>query len=115
MNDSILDSIKILLGVDPTYEYFDSTIIMHINSAFGTLWQLGVGTADCYSISDNTNIWSEFTDSSSLLNLVKPYIAKRVRLNWDTPTSATVLEALKSEIAQDEWRIGIMENKNQEE
>ena len=108
MNESILDSIKLLLGVDPSYEAFDQILIMHINSAFLTLWQIGIGTADCFSITDKAATWSEFIGDTKSLEILKTYIAKRVRINWDTPTSATVLEALKAEIAQDEWRISLL-------
>lgn len=108
MNESILDSVKLLLGVDPTYEYFDQSIVMHINSAFAVLWQLGVGPEECFSIKDNSSTWSEFLSDDKPLELIKTYISKKVRLNWDTPTSNTVLEALKLSIAEDEWRISIL-------
>lgn len=108
MNESILDSVKLLLGIDPTYEAFDQSIIMHINSAFMTLWQIGVGPTNCFAIKDKSTIWSEFTTDNNALGIVKTYVAKRVRINWDAPTSTVVLEALKAEIAQDEWRMSLL-------
>ena len=57
MDDSILDSIKKILGMPPVYDAFDTDLVIHINSVFGILAQLGVGTEGGFFISDNTTIW----------------------------------------------------------
>ena len=43
MEESILTSIKKLLGITEDYEQFDTDIIIHINSVFMILTQIGVG------------------------------------------------------------------------
>ena len=69
--DSILTSIKKLLGITEEYENFDQDIIMHINSAFMILNQLGVGPKSGFSISDKSSTWDEFIPESSNLEAVK--------------------------------------------
>ena len=41
--ESILTSVKKLLGIDESYTHFDADLIMHINSVFSILGQMGVG------------------------------------------------------------------------
>ena len=45
MEQSILKSTKNILGIADDYDVFDLQIMTHINSAFSTLTQLGVGPA----------------------------------------------------------------------
>lgn len=47
--ESVLTSIKKMLGITEEYEHFDSDIIMHINSVFMILTQLGVGPPQDFS------------------------------------------------------------------
>ena len=108
MEESILTSIKAQLGIVEDYTHFDEVLIMHINSAFAVLWQLGVGPTECFSIQDKTKNWSDFASNEVLLGLVKPYICKKVRLEWDTPTSATTVDVLTRNIKEDEWRMHAM-------
>ena len=105
--NSILTSIKKLLGI--TYEdtSFDDDIIMGINSTFMILRQLGVGPKEGFSISDETTTWSDYLEDISKLELVKTYIYKKVRLMFDPPQSGIAVEALKNEIAEYEWRLNV--------
>lgn len=107
MTDSILNSVKKNLGLDANYEVFDPDIIMHINSVFGTLHQLGVGPLGGFQIEDENNTWDEFTDNLVLLNPVKSYITLQVRMMFDPPTTSFHLEAIKEQIREFEWRISI--------
>lgn len=107
MTDSILNSVKKNLGLDANYEVFDPDIIMHINSVFGTLHQLGVGPLGGFQIEDENNTWGEFTDNLVLLNPVKSYITLQVRMMFDPPTTSFHLEAIKEQIREFEWRISI--------
>lgn len=108
ITESILDSTKKAVGIVPEYPYFDDQIIMYINSAFSTLYQLGVGPEDGFSISDNKTTWSEYTNSNKLLNFVKTYLHMSVQLMFAPPTSSFALEALKQQIKEYEWRINVM-------
>lgn len=108
VNDSILLSIKKLLGIDKDYEQFDTDIIIFINSVFSTLNQLGVGPEETYSIQGKDNVWDEFIGENKDIQLVKSYVYKKVRLIFDPPQSSFVLEALNKMIAEDEFRMNVM-------
>lgn len=108
MEESILTSIKAQLGIVEEYTHFDDAIVTHINSAFATLWQIGVGPESCFVIQDKTKTWSDFSSDNALLGMVKPYVHKKVRLNWDTPTNSSVIDTLTRGIKEDEWRIYAM-------
>ena len=105
--DSILTSIKKLLGITEEYENFDQDIIMHINSAFMILNQLGVGPKSGFSINDKSSTWNEFIQESSNLEAVKTYVHLKVKLMFDPPLSSTVIEAIKSQINELEWRLNV--------
>lgn len=108
MNDSILLSIKKMLGLPEEYDAFDLDIITHINSAFTVLTQLGVGPADGFMIDDKTAIWSDFMPDMRFYQLVKSYVVLKVRLLFDPPISSAVLECYKTQINEYEWRLKTM-------
>lgn len=106
--DSILTSIKKLLGIAEEYEHFDSDIIMHINSVFMDLNQLGVGPSGGYSISDEEDVWTDFTEDIELLQAVKSYIFLRVKILFDSSSmGSATLAAYERQIAQWEWRLNV--------
>lgn len=105
--ESILTSIKKMLGIDSEYEQFDPDIIMHINSVFMDLSQLGVGSSVGFTIEDDTSTWMEFMSERDNLQAVKSYMYLRVKLLFDPPSSSAVLEAMKQEISKWEWRLNV--------
>ena len=105
MDDSILTSIKKLLGISEDYEHFDADIIMHINSVFMILTQLGVGPPDGFSIEDDSSVWSNFIGDSSNIESVKSYVYLKVKLLFDPPISSAVAESTKRLCDELEWRI----------
>ena len=105
MSDSILTSIKKLIGIEESYTFFDDIVLMHINTVFMILNQLGVGPAIPFSIEDATATWSDFLGDAANLAGVKTYIAAKVKLAFDPPQSSAVIEALKQNIAELEWRL----------
>lgn len=105
MNDSILQSIKKLLGLDITYTDFDQDIIIHINSVFMILRQLGVGPAEGYKITSLSNVWSEFTSDDIFIESVKSYVYLKVRMLFDPPTNSALIQAVQSQISELEWRL----------
>lgn len=107
MDDSILDSIKKILGMPPDYDAFDTDLVIHINSVFGILAQLGVGSAGGFSISDNTTLWKAYLGDSKDLEMVKSYMALKVRLVFDPPTIGAVMDAMKEQIREYEWRLNV--------
>lgn len=107
MDESILDSVKNALGMVNEYRYFDSQILMHINSVFMILQQLGVGPDEGFSISDESSVWSDFLDSSSSLNLVQSYMYLRVRMLFDPPTNSFLVDSMKQQVQEYEWRLNV--------
>lgn len=103
--ESILTSIKKLLGIAEEDDSFDMDIIMLINSAFVNLQQLGVGPSEGFSIEDDTATWVDFLGDDKAVHLVRNFIWLKVKMVFDPPTSAFVMEAIKHEISQDEWRL----------
>lgn len=105
--ESILTSIKKLLGITEAYEHFDGDIVMHINTALSTLSQLGVGPSTGFFIEDKFATWNDFVPNSVLVNLAKQYIYLKVRLVFDPPQSSTVIEAMNRQISELEWRMNV--------
>ena len=111
MPNSILTSIKKLLGITEEYTHFDPDIIMHINSVFMILSQLGVGPVERFSISDSTSTWDEFVTDSQNLEAIKSYMHMKVKLLFDPPQSSAVIEAMNRMISELEWRLNVEADK----
>lgn len=114
--DSILTSIKKLLGITESCTDFDTDIIMHINTVLMTLNQLGVGT-EGFQIEDKNAVWSEFIKSDKLA-ATKSYVYLRVKLLFDPPLNSAIIEAIKESIKELEWRLNVrveLESENDEE
>lgn len=107
MSESILISIKKLLGIAAENTDFDQDIILHINSVFMILRQLGLGPEDGYRIEADSNTWTEFVEDAAYLDAVKSYIYYKVKLLFDPPTNGTVMEATNRVINELEWRLNI--------
>lgn len=105
--ESILTSIKKLLGITEEYEHYDSDIIMHINSVFSILTQLGVGPSNGFAIEDKTAEWKDFIGDESKIEMVKSYVHLKVKLIFDPPLSSSVMEAMNRQISEFEWRLNV--------
>lgn len=105
--DSILTSIKKLLGIAEEYTNFDGDLIIHINSVFSILTQLGVGPSDGFAIEDDSATWDEFVQDSKTIESVKSYVYLKVRLLFDPPITSAVLESTNKLISELEWRLNI--------
>lgn len=103
--DSILISTKKLAGIDKNYDVFDLDIITYINSVFMGLYQMGVGTNKVFSITGNDELWSDFENGCDDIKACRSYMAQKVKLKFDPPTSATVVQAIKESIDETEWRL----------
>lgn len=107
VTESILDSEKKLLGLDSSYDVFDDDLIVHINSIFGTLHQLGLGPSNQIVIGDNTTTWSEYTTDETEVYEVRTYIYLRLRLLFDPPSSGFVYSGIQEQIRELEWRLNV--------
>ena len=106
--ESILTSIKKLLGIAEEYIEFDADIIMHINTVFGILTQLGVGPPEGFFIEDDSAIWDDYiSDDPVQCHMVKTYIHKKVQFLFDPPDRGAVMDALNRSIAELEWRLNV--------
>lgn len=105
--DSILTSVKKMLGITEDYEHFDADLIMHINSVFMILTQLGVGPSEGFSIEDDSAIWDDFISTGSNLEAVKSYVYLKVKLLFDPPLSSAVMESMNRMISELEWRLNV--------
>lgn len=110
--DSILTSIKKLLGIAEEYNHFDGDLIMHINSVFSILTQLGVGPSEGFYIEDDSTTWDEFTNDVKTLNEVKSYMYLKVKLLFDPPLSSSVMESMNRSISEFEWRLNVTAESN---
>jgi hypothetical protein len=117
--DSILTSIKKLLGISEEETAFDTDIIIHINSVFMILTQMGVGPEEGFVILDEFAQWTDFIpEEGPNLELVKTYMYLKVRLLFDPPASSTVLASMERSISEFEWRLNVkaeMEADSEEE
>lgn len=113
--ESILTSVKKMLGIVEEYEHFDADLIMHINSVFSILNQLGVGPSEGFFISDKAAAWTDFIGDSQKLELVKSYVYMKVRLIFDPPQSSAVMESMKNIISELEWRINVTVDPGEED
>lgn len=108
MNDSILLTIRKLIGPGGDHEFFDEDYIIHINSVFAILRQLGVGPKSGYSITGSSETWSDFLgDHANLLEPVKSYTYLKVKKLFDPPSSGTIASAMDSMISELEWRLNV--------
>jgi hypothetical protein len=105
--ESILDSTKKYLGLGADYDVFDQDIMMHINSVFVNLHQLGIGPAEGFAIENAEATWDTFLGTQPLLNSVKQYVFFKVRLAFDPPSMSFVIAALEKQILELEWRMSV--------
>lgn len=104
--ESILTSIKKLLGISEEDDQFDVDVMMHINTVFFDLNQMGVGPSECFYIEDADIIWEDFVSTKDM-EAVKSYMYMRVRLLFDPPNNSSVLESFNKSIEKLEWRLNV--------
>lgn len=109
MEESIFKSVKKVLGLADDYTAFDQDILMHINSTFAVLQQLGIGPEAGFSIEDDDPVWSDFIGvDANHYQMVKSYIPLKVRMLFDPPTTSFAITAVEKQISEYEWRMGVV-------
>lgn len=111
MDDSILLTIKKLLGIGSDYDGFDIDLITHINSIFLTLNQLAVGPENVFCINSEKEKWKDFSIDTDIIGMVKTYIYIKVRIIFDPPASSFVLDAMNRIASEFEWRLNAQAEK----
>lgn len=107
-DNSILDTIKLDLGVHPDDSSFDVEIINDINTVFTVLYQLGVGTPWCYQITGPDETWEDFLGDDQRFNMVKSYVFRKTQMLFDPPTSGILTESINKQIDEMEYRLNVM-------
>lgn len=105
---SILNSVKKLIGFTEEYKQFDEDLIIHINSVFSILYQLGVGSTS-FSITGESETWDDYMQLEDDVNIqdVKSYVYFRTKIMFDPPTNSVLMEAINKQIAELEWRLNV--------
>ena len=104
MDQSILNSIKQMLGITPEQTDFDADILIHINTVLNILHQLGV-CSEWIQIDGPSAVWSDITEDIRKYNMVKTFMYLKVRLLFDPPLNATVINSMEKQLAELEWRL----------
>lgn len=111
LEEKILSSIKKLLGLNDGVTVFDTDIVIHINTVFANLTQMGVGPQDNegknigFRISTGNEVWGDFTDNDILIENVKSYVYIKVKMVFDPPTSSALIDAYNAQAKELEWRL----------
>ena len=113
--DSILASVKRLLGIEEEYTHFDPEIILNINAALMTLMQLAVGPKQGFIVTDDTATWQDFIGDRTDMEAVKTLVYLKVRLTFDPPQMGYLVDAITKQIAELEWRLNIQAEGGTEE
>lgn len=108
INESILKSIKKLLGINSEIHEFDQDILMNINSAIFTLRQIGVGPEYGFTVTSEEETYEDFLgEGNKEIPQVKMYLFYKTKLSFDPPTSGTIIECIKEFIKEAEWRLHV--------
>lgn len=111
LEENILSSIKKLLGLNDGVTVFDTDIVIHINTVFANLTQMGVGPQDDegknigFKISTGNEVWGDFTSNDILIENVKTYVYIKVKMVFDPPTSSALIDAYNAQAKELEWRL----------
>lgn len=105
--DSILNSVKKMLGFTEEYDAFDMDIIININMVFNILNQIGVGPSNGFSITDSSATWSDYVGNNNKLEMVKTYVYLKVKQIFDPGTSSALNTAIENQIKELEWRLSV--------
>lgn len=107
MEESILLTIKDMLGIEPGYKHFDKTLIVFINMALNVLNQLGVGPDETLEIIDENDIWSDLTDDDTNLAMCKQFIFIKVKLGFDPPLNSSLIQMYERQLNELAWRLNV--------
>lgn len=115
MDESILNSVKKLLGIAEDYNYFDQDIIIDINAALMILTQLGVGPSKGFLITDDGDTWSDFIGNANNLGSIQSYVYMKVKLMFDPPQNSFTVDSMTKLVNEFEWRLNVAADNSGEE
>lgn len=112
-DESILDSVKKIVNINKEDTSFDTDIILHINSVFSTLHQLGIGPSEGFEIEDADAVWDDFLLGDPRWNSIKTYVCLRVRMLFDPPMTSYHASSIQDQIKELEWRLSTQRETSQ--
>lgn len=115
MEESILDSIKDMLGPDSSYDVFDNEILIHINMALSVLTQLGVGPSEGFIVTDSDATWNQFLGNAKNIDMAKTFVYMKVKMAFDPPSSSFVLTSMEKACEELGWRLTVAVNENKDD
>lgn len=107
MTEGILASIKKMLGLEEDYTPFDVDVLIHINNAFMTLCQMGIGPKEGFNVSGYEETWTDFLTNNVMLGGVKTWVYLQVKMIFDPPANSFVMDAYKTQAEQILWRLNV--------
>ena len=110
MDDSILKTIKKMLGLPEDFDAFDQDLIIHINSVFSNLHQIGASPPAGFYITDDKAQWSDFFTDGMPVHNIKTLVYLKVRLIFDPPATSFAISAMENQIKEQEWRLSALED-----
>lgn len=108
MEESILITIKKMLGLDYNYAAFDTDVIVNINAALMILTEMGIGPKEGFTITGYSETWSDFITNRVKLGAVENYVYLKTKMAFDPPTNSYVMDAMKSQAEEILWRLNVM-------
>lgn len=104
LQDSIFLSVKQMAGLSIEDDSFNLEVLVHTNSVLNILWQLGVGSEN-FVITGESETWRDFLGETTKFEMVKTFVYLKTRLVFDPPANSVLMQALKEQAAEYEWRI----------
>ena len=109
---SILRTVRKQVGLYEDDTSFDTDLLMHINTYFQALNEIGIGPAEVFEVNDESSLWTDFTKDTNIpVAPVKTYICSKVKLAFDPPANANITQSIQRVIEEAEWRLSILVNK----
>lgn len=112
LSDSILSSVKKLIGTPIEDTSFDLDIMLNINAASSTLYQLGV-LKKPFTVTSKDDTYDDLIPEGTedVVNQIKMYFVYKTRLGFDSSTlSSAMIEVIKEMIREAEYRLQISFN-----
>ena len=109
MNEQILTSVRHAIGLGEEHTYYDSDLILHINSTFDVLHQIGAGPTEGFAIEGELETWNDYfnREPARVINFVKTYMYISVKLLFDPPQNSFLVKSLEDKQKEYEWRINV--------
>lgn len=107
MSDSILVSVKKMLGLEEDYTPFDDELTGHINSAIMAAHQIGIGKPD-FMITGASETWEDWLgEEASHYASIRHYIYLKTKISWDPPANSFIATAIEKQIDESTWRLNV--------